>query len=132
MNSAAAADRAAAILRDYAGRTGLAPASGTPTRYLWTDAFAVCTYLGLYETTGEPACRTRALALVEQVHAVLGRRRGDDGPERVDSQASPTTKERSTRRPGASGLASRSPSAGPPNRSTTGSNGTATASITTT
>ncbi len=72
------AEEAAAILRGFAGRTGLAPA-GAPVRYLWTDAFAVCTYLGLAEALGEPACRTRALALVEQVHAVLGRHRGDDG-----------------------------------------------------
>ena len=79
MDRAGATDRARAILRDYAGRTGLAPAGAAPTRYLWTDAFAVCTYLGLAETTGEPVCRARALALVEQVHAILGRHRGDDG-----------------------------------------------------
>ncbi len=79
MNRTAAADRAKEILSGYAQRTGLAPAGAAPVRYLWTDAFAVCTYLGLYETTGEPACRARALALVEQVHAVLGRHRADDG-----------------------------------------------------
>ncbi len=79
MNRATATDRAKEILREYARRTGLAPAGAAPARYLWTDAFAVCTYLGLSETTGEPACRARALALVEQVHAVLGRHRGDDG-----------------------------------------------------
>ncbi|MEN6341541.1 MAG: hypothetical protein ABFC89_03175 [Methanospirillum sp.] len=79
MDRAGATDRAKAILRGYASRTGLAPAGASPTRYLWTDAFAVCTYLGLAGTTGEPACRARALALVEQVHSVLGRHRGDDG-----------------------------------------------------
>ncbi len=79
MNRAMATDRAVEFLRDYARRTGLAPAGAAPVRYLWTDAFAVCTFLGLYETTGEPACRARALALVEQVHGVLGRHRGDDG-----------------------------------------------------
>ena len=79
MNRAMAADRAVTILREYARRTGLAPASAAPARYLWTDAFAVCTFLGLAETIGEPSCRARALALVEQVHAVLGRHRGDDG-----------------------------------------------------
>ncbi len=79
MNRTMAADRAVAILRGYARRTGLAPASATPARYLWTDAFAVCTFLGLAETTGEQACRARALALVEQVHGILGRHRGDDG-----------------------------------------------------
>ncbi len=84
MNRTAATDRAVEILREYARRTGLAPAGAAPARYLWTDAFAVCTYLGLYETTGEPACRARALALIEQVHGVLGRHRGDDGRTRVD------------------------------------------------
>lgn len=74
-----ATDRAVGILRDYARRTGLAPAGAAPARYLWTDAFAVCLYLGLYETTGEPVCRSRALALVEQVHGILGRHRADDG-----------------------------------------------------
>lgn len=74
-----ATDRAVGILRDYARRTGLAPAGAAPARYLWTDAFAVCMYLGLYETTGEPVCRSRALALVEQVHGILGRHRADDG-----------------------------------------------------
>lgn len=79
MNRALAADRAVAILRGYARRTGLAPASAAPVRYLWTDAFAVCTFIGLAGTAGEPSCRARALALVEQVHGVLGRHRGDDG-----------------------------------------------------
>jgi hypothetical protein len=79
MNRATAADRAREILSGYARRTGLAPAGTAPVRYLWTDAFAACTYLGLAGATGEPACRARALALVEQVHAVLGRHRGDDG-----------------------------------------------------
>lgn len=79
MKRAAATDRAVEILREYASRTGLEPAGAAPARYLWTDAFAVCTYLGLYEATGDPACRARALALVEQVHGVLGRHRGDDG-----------------------------------------------------
>ncbi len=79
MNRTTSAARAAAILGDYARRTGLAPASAAPARYLWTDAFAVCTFLGLAGTMGEPACRARALALVEQVHGVLGRHRGDDG-----------------------------------------------------
>jgi hypothetical protein len=40
-------------------------------RYLWTDAFAVCNLLGLGRT-GE------AHALIERVHAVLGRHRPDD------------------------------------------------------
>jgi hypothetical protein len=49
-----------------------------PRRYLWTDAFAVCMYLGLARATGNRAYRERALALVEQVHYTLGRYRADD------------------------------------------------------
>ena len=79
MDRVTAVNRAKEILSGYARRTGLAPAGAAPVRYLWTDAFAVCTYLGLAEAIGESACRARALALVEQVHAVLGRHRGDDG-----------------------------------------------------
>jgi hypothetical protein len=68
---------ALALLRDFAETTGLAPARADPDRYLWTDAFAVCTYLGLAETPGRAECRARALALIEQVHDVLGRFRPD-------------------------------------------------------
>ena len=44
-----------------------------PTRYLWTDAFAVCNYLGLYRQTGEEEQLQQALDLVDQVHKTLGR-----------------------------------------------------------
>ncbi|NUS38506.1 MAG: hypothetical protein HOQ02_05730 [Lysobacter sp.] len=57
-------------MRDFAERTGLTGAEAA-RRYLWTDAFAVCNFLGLAET----ALATR---LVEQVHAVLGAHRPDD------------------------------------------------------
>lgn len=56
------------------GLTGAAP----PRRYLWTDAFAVCNYLGLYREGGERRDLDRALRLVDQVHHVLGRHRPDD------------------------------------------------------
>ena len=36
------------IMMEFARKTGLSPASGAPRRYLWTDAFAVCNFLGLY------------------------------------------------------------------------------------
>lgn len=49
----------------FAERTGLV-SGRTPERYLWTDAFAVCNFLGL----GEPEL---ALELVDQVHRTLGR-----------------------------------------------------------
>ena len=56
------------------GLTGLAP----PRRYLWTDAFAVCNFLGLYRESGDGRDVERALRLVDQVHHVLGRHRQDD------------------------------------------------------
>jgi hypothetical protein len=40
------------IMTEFARETGLSPASNTPRRYLWTDAFAVCNFLGLYQETG--------------------------------------------------------------------------------
>jgi hypothetical protein len=66
------------LMEDFARETGLSPLADRPRRYLWTDAFAVCNYLGLYEKTGAVACRERALALIGQVHDVLGRYRNDD------------------------------------------------------
>jgi len=64
--------------------TGFAESSGLtgdqpPRRYLWTDAHAVCNYLGLAAATGDDTCTELAVALVDQVHEVLGRHRGDDG-----------------------------------------------------
>lgn len=47
-------------------------------RYLWTDAFAVCNYVGLARATGEPRFFARAFELVDRVHHTLGRHREDD------------------------------------------------------
>jgi len=66
------------LMSGFAERTGLSSAAVPPRRYLWTDAFAVCNFLGLWQTTGDAACRDQALHLIEQVHRVLGRHRGDD------------------------------------------------------
>jgi hypothetical protein len=66
------------IMQDFARMTGLEPVADHPKRYLWTDAFAVCNYLELFSTTGDPAYRDLALRLVGQVHHVLGRHRDDD------------------------------------------------------
>ncbi len=66
------------LMIEFARRTGLSPAAATPRRYLWTDAFAVCNYLGLYGHTGDQRYRDLALALVDQVHHTLGRHREDD------------------------------------------------------
>jgi hypothetical protein len=66
------------IMLEFAERTGLQPAGPSPERYLWTDAFAVCNYLGLYRRTGDEQWRRLALLLIGQVHAVLGKHRGDE------------------------------------------------------
>jgi hypothetical protein len=66
------------IMTEFAQRTGLTPASNAPRRYLWTDAFGVCNFLGLYQQTNEEQYLTLALQLVNQVHRVLGRHRDDD------------------------------------------------------
>jgi hypothetical protein len=66
------------IMQDFAGTTGLDPVSLHPRRYLWTDAFAVCNYLGLYQKSHHEIYRKLALRLVDQVHFVLGRHRDDD------------------------------------------------------
>jgi hypothetical protein len=71
-------DRLARHLMDeFADATGLL--GGKPARrYLWTDAFAVCNFLGLHRQSGEGRYLDLALRLVDQVHHVLGRHRADD------------------------------------------------------
>ena len=66
------------IMNEFARLTGLLPANHVPRRYLWTDAFAVCNFLSLYQETGEKEFRDLALQHVDQVHSVLGRHRRDD------------------------------------------------------
>lgn len=63
---------------EFARKTGLSPASSAPRRYLWTDAFAVCNFLGLYQETGDEEFKDLALKLVDQVHKTLGRHRKGD------------------------------------------------------
>jgi len=41
------------IMADFAERTGLTTGNHRPKRYLWTDAFAVCNFLELFQQTGE-------------------------------------------------------------------------------
>ncbi len=65
------------IMLEFADLTGLT-SERAPRRYLWTDAFAVCNFLELYQQTGEEEYRALALKLVEQVHRILGRHREDD------------------------------------------------------
>jgi hypothetical protein len=71
---------ATALMEKFARRTGLADSSHTKQiRYLWTDAFAVCNYLGLARscvTQGDERGRIQfenlALQLVDSVHHILG------------------------------------------------------------
>jgi hypothetical protein len=69
--------QAAAILDDFAASSGLS-AAVRPRRYLWTDAFAVMTWVGLHERTGEKRFLDLGQRLVLQVHEVLGAHRRDD------------------------------------------------------
>jgi hypothetical protein len=65
------------LMNNFAWRTGLT--SDRPKRrYLWTDAFAVCNFLGLARTTGDRRYFDLARRLVDQVHHTLGQHRGDD------------------------------------------------------
>jgi hypothetical protein len=66
------------IMDQFAALTGLSPVKESPRRYLWTDAFAVCNFLGLYQQTKDEKYRDLAVRLVDQVHTVLGRHRADD------------------------------------------------------
>jgi len=70
-------DDAIMLMESFVERTGLT-AGDSQRRYLWTDAFAVCNFLGLAQVTGEERYKKLALKLVDQVHHNLGRHRGDD------------------------------------------------------
>lgn len=69
------AHAAAAIMEAFAERTGVTGVL-PQQRYLWTDAFAVCNYIG--RAADDPQALPAARALIEAVHGVLGRHRGDD------------------------------------------------------
>ena len=69
-------EEAITLMNDFAQRTSLT-SEQPPRRYLWTDAFAVCNFLGLAHATGKAQYRELALRLVKQVHQTLGRHRSD-------------------------------------------------------
>jgi hypothetical protein len=86
------------IMMEFADLTGLVSTSGSPRRYLWTDAFAVCNFLELYHQTNDDLYKHLALRLVDQVHEVLGRHRDDDtrtgwisGLDREEGKIHPTS-----------------------------------------
>jgi hypothetical protein len=66
-------ERARELMERFAVATGLT-SDAEPRRYLWTDAFAACNWLGLGDAP-------TAMRLVGQVHHVLGRHRPDDPRE---------------------------------------------------
>ena len=70
-------EEARELMMRFAERTGLI-SDLPPNRYLWTDAFAVCNFLGLAQATGEERYTALALRLIDQVHQVLGTYRADD------------------------------------------------------
>lgn len=65
------------LMSEFGDATGLT-SNKPPRRYLWTDAFAVCNFLGLSREGAYGADLDLARRLVDQVHQVLGRHRPDD------------------------------------------------------
>ena len=75
-------DTARALMDDFSQRTGLSGGEGDSNeRYLWTDAFAVQTFFGLFHALKADIYRERALKLIGLVHEKLGRFHPDDERE---------------------------------------------------
>lgn len=70
-------DIAQSVMREFAASTGLSGNQYPPRRYLWTDAFAVCNYLGFAEKTGDQAFLDLAIKLLDQVHETLAKHRSE-------------------------------------------------------
>lgn len=88
--------QAVALMTRFAERTGLT-SDREERRYLWTDAFAVCNFLGLARAFGDERYTQLARRLVDRVHHVLGLHRPDDqrigwisGASECDGEAHPT------------------------------------------
>src|SRR5690606_39232080 len=62
-------DLARTLMLQFADATGLTDGE-RPRRYLWTDAFAVGNFLGLYRETNDEQFLDLARRLVDQVHHV--------------------------------------------------------------
>ncbi|MDY7095449.1 MAG: hypothetical protein SX243_20930 [Acidobacteriota bacterium] len=97
------------LMDDYAQLSGLV-GTAPRRRYLWTDAFAVCNYLGLHQATGEGRYLDLALRLVDQVHHTLGRYRDEDSRRGWISGLSEAEGEQ---HPTAGGLRIGNPTSGP-------------------
>jgi hypothetical protein len=67
------------LMTNFAINTGLDPKISSPVRYLWTDAFAVCNYIGIYNLTGDTHYLDLGTNLIQQVHQVLGKLRDKSG-----------------------------------------------------
>jgi len=78
MKQSSSLSMAIKIMTEFAELTGLTKEGKASRRYLWTDAFAVCNFLGLYRQTGDDKYQDLALLLVDQVHNILGHHREDD------------------------------------------------------
>jgi len=94
-------DSARRIMSEFAARTGLGAQDRPSTRYLWTDAYAVVNWLGLYVEQRDPEALKRAVELVEETHRVLGRHRPDDARQ---GWISGLDEERGARHPTVGGL----------------------------
>jgi len=84
------------IVTEFADRTGVG-SSRPAKRYLWTDAFAVCTFLGLWRATKNTYFLEQANLLIDLVHETLGKHRLDDprrgwigGLSEAEGQTHPT------------------------------------------
>ena len=69
--------QSAALMTTFAERTGLT-GENPALRYLWTDAFAVCNFIGLERIWKDGKFLKLGRRLLEQVHQTLGRHRKDD------------------------------------------------------
>lgn len=94
-------DAAERLMDQFALRTGIGGIGDPARRYLWTDAYAVLAFLGLYRRTREHRHLQRAIACVELVHWHLGRHRSDDAR---CGWISGLSEAEGTRRPTAGGL----------------------------
>jgi hypothetical protein len=74
--------QAQTIMHKFALPSGLFPVGANQSRshrYLWTDAFAVCNYLGFYRQSAQPVWLQQVKDLVAQVHQTFGQHRPQGG-----------------------------------------------------